>query len=97
MDLDQWNKDSTPIAAQATSKSTHDDSVRDLLCLIEGDTVILVSVAADKPIAFLKELVHAKGKRSVFGGIDAKDLVLWKLEVSDILESTSNIYVPFLG
>jgi len=97
MDLDQWNKGSTPIAAQTTSKSTRDDTLRDLLCLIEGDTVIPVSVAANKPISILKELVHAKGTNSVFRGIDAKDLVLWKLEVIDILESTSNIYVPFLG
>ena len=93
MNLD-IDKDSTPIA-QTTSKSTRDDSPRDLLCLIEGDTVIPVSVAANKSIAILKELVYAKGKSSVFGGIDAKDLVLWK--VSDILKSTSNIYVPFLG
>jgi hypothetical protein len=71
-----------------------DDSPRDLWCLIEGDTLIPVSVAANKPIAILKELIYAKGKSSAFGGIDAKDLVLWK--VSDILESTSNIYVPFL-
>jgi hypothetical protein len=81
-----------PIAAGTSSEGAPD---RDLLCLIEGDTVVIpVSVAANKPIAILKDLIHAKRKSSAFGGIDAKDLVLWK--VSDILESTSNIYVPFL-
>ena len=95
MDIDQWNKDSMPIVAQTTSKGTPgDDSPRDLWCLIEGNKLIPVPVAANKPIAILKELVYVKGKSSAFGGIDAKDLVLWK--VSDILESTSNIYVPFL-
>jgi hypothetical protein len=66
---------------------TRNDSPRDLLCLSEGDTVIPVSVAANKPIAILKELIHAKGNCGAF----AKDLVLWK--VSDILESSINIYV----
>jgi len=82
MNLD---KDSTPIAAQTTSKSTRDDSPRDLWCLIEGDTVIPVSVAANKSIAFLKELVYAKGKSVAF----AKDLEL--LRVSDILEYSPNL------
>ena len=91
MNIDQNKDRSTPIAAHATSEGTPgDDSPRDLWCLFEGDALILVSVAANKPIAILKELIHAKGKISA----DAKDLVLWK--VSDILESSSNIYVPFL-
>jgi len=84
MDIDQRNKDSTPIAAETSSGN---NSLRDLLCLIEGDTVIPVSIAANKPIAVLKELIHAKGESSAF----AKDLVLWK--VSDTLESSINIYV----
>ena len=81
MDIDQWNKDSTP-AARTSSKGVPIDyslPIRELLCLVEGDAVIPVSVAANKPIAVLKELIHAKSKSSTF----AKDLVLWK--VSDIL------------
>ena len=81
------------IAAKTSSEGAPgDDSLRDLLCLIEGDTIIPVSVAANKPIANLKDLIHAKGKSSAFGGIDAKDLVLWKVS-NTVLESTSNIYV----
>ena len=77
-----------PIAAGTSFEGAPgDDSLRDLLCLIEGDTVIPVSVVANKPIAILKELIHAKSKGSAF----AKDLVLWK--VSDILEFSINIYV----
>ena len=87
--MNETNKNS---ATQATSEGTlSDDSPRDLWCLIEGDAPVLVKVAANMPIAVLKELVYEKGKSSVFDGIDAKDLVL--LKVSDILESFSSIYV----
>ncbi len=91
---DQSNKNQNS-APKTTSEGTpSDDSSRDLWCLIEGDALVRVTVAANKPIAVLKELVYAKGKTSVFGGIDAKDLVL--LKVSDILESGSSIYVRFV-
>jgi hypothetical protein len=86
MDIDLWNKHSTSIAAQTTSEGTpNDDSPRFLWCLIEGDRVVPVSLAANQPIAILKEGIHAKGKNTVY----AKDLEL--LRVSDILESSTNL------
>jgi len=85
IDIHQWNKDSTSIAPQTTSEGTpNDDSPRVLWCLIEGDGVVLVSLAANQRITILKECIHAKGKTTVY----AKDLEL--LKVSDILESSTN-------
>lgn len=81
-------------AAQTTSDTPSDHSPRDLWCLIEGDGLIPVTIAANKPIAILKECIYEKGKTSVFDGIYAKDLVL--LKVSDILESGGSIYVRFV-
>ena len=79
MGIDERNKDSTSIAAQTTSEGTP-DSPRVLWCLIEGDGVVPISLAANQRIAILKECIHAKSKVTVY----AKDLVL--LKVSDILE-----------
>ena len=76
------------------NNSVPSEGPRNLWCLIEGDALIPVTVAANKSIAVLKEHIYAKGKTSAFGAIDAKDLVL--LKVSDILESGSNIYVRFV-
>ena len=78
MDIVQWS--------QTTSEGTpDDDSHRVLWCLIEGDGVVPVSLAANQRIVILKEYIHAKGKITVY----AKDLVL--LRVSDILESSTNL------
>jgi len=86
------NDTSKNSAAKKTSDKPSDDSPRNLWCLIEGDDLIRVTVAANKPIYILKELVC--GKTFVYDGIYAKDLVL--LKVSDTLESGSSIYVRFV-
>ena len=69
MDIDQCNKKSTSIAAQ-----TH--PTPPVSCLIEGDSVVPVSLAANQRIAILKECIHAKGKVTVY----AKDLVLLRVK-----------------
>jgi len=71
------------------------DDSRELWCLIEGDALIQVSVPANKPIAILKEFIYVKGQSFVFSGIDAKDLVLFK--VSDIFCLVPAFIFTFLG
>jgi len=58
------------------------DNTRRLRCLIKGDAAVFtVTVPVDKDISDLKELVHKKGENGVLGSVDAKDLVLLKVDI----------------
>jgi hypothetical protein len=38
----------------------------------------------------LKDLIFEKGKHSVLKGVDAKDLILWKVRMAMASDSTTN-------
>ena len=56
------------------------DSDIKLWCLIEGDAKLFeVQVDACKSVSFLKKVIWKARKRGYLRGVDATDLVLWKV------------------
>jgi Crinkler effector protein N-terminal domain len=56
-----------------------------LLCLVKGNTtanVFPVDIEKDQLVGHLKEAIKAK-KHKTFHGVEAKDLKLWKVPISD--------------
>ena len=53
-----------------------------LTCLIEGESLpFLVKPKEDDHIMELKDLIQEKRNNGVLGGVDATDLILWKVRM----------------
>jgi hypothetical protein len=51
-----------------------------LWCNVKGDsTLIFVEISPEQTVAHLKELIHRKRGNNVLSGLDAADLVLYKV------------------
>jgi hypothetical protein len=51
-----------------------------LWCNVKGDsTLIFVEISPEKTVAHLKEVIHRKRENNVLSGLDAADLVLYKV------------------
>ena len=51
-----------------------------LWCNVKGDPALFkINVGIGDDVGDLKELIHTKCKQNILSGIDAKDLVLWKV------------------
>ncbi|TDL19522.1 hypothetical protein BD410DRAFT_842059 [Rickenella mellea] len=60
--------------------------------LIQGDTQpFLLPVSADKRIVNLRKGIWERGKNSILGGINAKDLVLWKVDEEIMVEPAAGL------
>jgi len=57
-----------------------------LWCNVKGDSVLFkVKAGIHDDISDMKKLIHHEGKNGVFSGVDAKDLVLWKVRCPPVL------------
>ena len=63
------------------------DTTYRLWCFVEGDTTLFSVIASSISICVLKDLIKETG---VFNGIDAKDLILWKVRMTLANDSTTN-------
>lgn len=60
-----------------------DDALRSLVCFIEViASVVRVEATGTVDIVKLKEIIKEKGKNSVFRGVDAMHLILWKVRMT---------------
>ncbi|KAI0255005.1 hypothetical protein BJV78DRAFT_810987 [Lactifluus subvellereus] len=60
-----------------------DDALRALMCLVEGESsALIVQPTGSMNITQLKKLVHEEGKNGALSNVDARDLTLWKADLS---------------
>jgi len=76
---------------QHPQESSMADDALVLKCLIQGrSAMIIVETTGSMDIIDLKYLIREEGRNSVFRGVDAYELTLWKVRMTMASDNTAN-------